>query len=251
MNMFLHNVNYDHFDIQQGDTLKSPKHSNKEPFDAIVSNPPYSSPWDGGADATLINDPRFSPADVLAPASKADLAFVMHILSWLSTEGTAAALEFPGVLYRSGAEQKIREYLVKNNYIDTIIQLAPNRFFGATISTCVIVLKKNKADNRVCFIDASGEFIHEGNKNKLSADNIQRIYDAHRRKEEVAHFCHVVSISDIADKRYNLSVSSYVEPEDTTEQVDIIELNQRITAIVEKEERLRRERDEIIATLNR
>lgn len=249
MNMFLHNVNYDHFDIQQGDTLKQPKHTNEEPFDAIVSNPPYSSPWDGGADATLINDPRFSPAGVLAPASKADLAFVMHILAWLSTEGTAAVLEFPGVLYRSGAEQKIREYLVKNNYIDTIVQLAPNMFFGATISTCIIVLKKNKPDNRVCFIDASGEFIHEGNKNKLSPQNIRRIYDAHRRKEDIAHFCHVVTTADIAAKRHNLSVSSYVEPEDTTEHIDIDQLNARIAQIVGREERLRREIDEMIKTL--
>lgn len=153
------------------------------------------------------------------------------------------------MLYRSGAEQKIREYLVKNNYIDTIVQLAPNMFFGATISTCIIVLKKNKSDNRVCFIDASQEFIHEGNKNKLSPDNIRHIYEAHRRKEEIPHFCHVVTIADIAGKRYNLSVSSYVEPEDTTERIDIDELNARIARIVAREEQLRREIDAVIKEL--
>ena len=250
MNMFLHNVNYDHFDIQQGDTLKNPKHFNDEPFDAIVSNPPYSTPWDGGADVTLINDPRFAPAGVLAPASKADLAFVMHILSWLSTEGTAAVLEFPGVLYRSGAEKKIREYLVKNNYVDAIIQLAPNMFFGATISTCIIVLKKNKSDNRIAFIDASQEFVHEGNKNKLSPDNIDHIYKAYRAKEEVAHYCHVVTIADVAEHSFNLSVSTYVEPEDNTPEIDITELNARIAQIVARENELRTAIDHIIQQID-
>ena len=197
MNMFLHNVNYDHFDIQLGDTLVKPMHEMDEPFDAIVSNPPYSVPWPGDSDVTLINDPRFSPAGVLAPKSKADFAFTMHMLSWLSTEGTAAIVEFPGILYRGGAEQKIRKYLVQNNFVDTVIQLPSNLFFGASIATCIIVLKKNKADNRVCFIDASQEFVHEGNKNKLSEANVERIYKAHMAKEEEKHFCHIVTTKEM------------------------------------------------------
>jgi len=249
MNMFLHNVNYDHFDIQQGDTLKNPRHTNEEPFDAIVSNPPYSISWAGDADPTLINDPRFSPAGVLAPASKADLAFVMHILAWLSSEGTAAVLEFPGVLYRGGAEKKIREYLVRNNFVDAIIQLAPNMFFGTIVSTCIIVLKRNKADNRICFIDASEQFVHEGNKNKLSDANVQRIYSAWRAKENTPHFSTVVTISDVAERDFNLSVSSYVEPEDDTPQIDIAELNRQIKEIVAEENVLRAKIDEIIKEL--
>lgn len=247
--MFLHNVNYDHFDIQLGDTLIDPKHEVDEPFDAIVSNPPYSVPWVGDGDATLINDPRFSPAGVLAPKSKADFAFTMHMLAWLSTEGTAAIVEFPGILYRSGAEQKIRKYLVTNNFVDTVIQLPPNLFFGATIATCIIVLKKNKSDNKVCFIDASNEFVHEGNKNRLAPENISRIYDAHIRKAEVAHFSQVVTTADIAEEDYNLSVSTYVEQEDTREVIDIAELNARIAEIVSRENKLRTEIDAIVAEL--
>ena len=249
MNMFLHNVNYDHFDIQNGDTLKNPLHECDEPFDAIVSNPPYSVPWDGDSDATLINDPRFSPAGVLAPRSKADFAFTMHMLSWLSAEGTAAIVEFPGVLYRSGAEQKIRKYLVSNNFVDTIIQMPQNLFFGTSIATCLLILKKNKADNRVCFIDASNEFIHEGNKNKLSAENISKIYNTYMNKEEIAHFSHVVTTADIAEEDYNLSVSTYVEQEDTREKIDITELNTRISEIVAREEQLRKDIDEIVMQL--
>lgn len=249
MNMFLHDINYDHFDIECGDTLKNPLHETDEPFDAIVSNPPYSVPWDGDSDATLINDPRFSPAGVLAPRSKADFAFTMHMLAWLSAEGTAAIVEFPGVLYRSGAEQKIRKYLVSNNFVDTIIQMPQNLFFGTSIATCLLILKKNKADNRVCFIDASGEFIHEGNKNKLSADNIQKIYRAHMEKQEIAHFSHVVTTADIAEEDYNLSVSTYVEQEDTREKIDIAVLNARIREIVTREEQLRKDIDEIVLQL--
>ena len=249
MNMFLHNVNYDHFDIQLGDTLVKPMHELEEPFDAIVSNPPYSVPWPGDTDITLINDPRFSPAGVLAPKSKADFAFTMHMLSWLSTEGTAAIVEFPGILYRSGAEQKIRKYLVQNNFVDTIIQLPSNLFFGATIATCIIVLKKNKADNRVCFIDASQEFIHEGNKNKMSSANVERIYNAHMKKEEEDHFCHVVTTADIEAEDFNLSVSTYVEQEDTREDINIEELNAHIAEIVERQTTLRSELDSIIKEL--
>lgn len=251
MNMFLHDINYDHFDIQRGDTLKNPLHESDEPFDAIVSNPPYSRPWDGDSDATLINDPRFSPAGVLAPKGKSDFAFTMHTLSWLSAEGTAAIVEFPGVLYRSGAEQKIRKYLVSNNYVDTVVQLAANMFFGTHIATCLLILKKNKADNRVCFIDASNEFIHEGNKNKLSPENISKIYNTYMNKEEIAHFSHVVTIADIAEKDYNLSVSTYVEQKDTREKIDINELNARIAEIVSREELLRKDIDEIVAKVGR
>ncbi len=249
MNMFLHNVNYDHFDIQLGDTLLHPLHTCDEPFDAIVSNPPYSVPWPGDSDATLINDPRFSPAGVLAPRSKADFAFTMHMLSWLSAEGTAAIVEFPGVLYRGGAEQKIRRYLVSNNYVDTVIQLPQNLFFGASISTCIIVLKKNKRDNRVCFIDASREFGHEGNKNKLMPENVERIYRAHMAKQEEAHFCHCVTTADIEAEDFNLSVSTYVEQPDTRERIDIGELNRRIAGIVERQQLLRASIDAIVADL--
>ena len=249
MNMFLHDVNYDHFDIQCGDTLKTPLHENDEPFDAIVSNPPYSVPWDGDGDATLINDPRFAPAGVLAPRSKADFAFTMHMLAWLSAEGTAAIVEFPGVLYRGGAEQKIRQYLVDNNFVDTVVQMPVNLFYGTSIATCLLILKKNKSDSRVCFIDASAEFIHVGNKNKLSPANIERIYAAHREKKEIPHFCHVVTTDAIAAEDYNLSVSTYVEQEDTREVVDIRELNAQIAAIVAKEEALRRDIDAIVKEL--
>ena len=249
MNMFLHNVNYDHFDIQLGDTLLNPLHTADEPFDAIVSNPPYAVPWPGDSDATLISDPRFAPAGVLAPRSKADFAFTMHMLSWLSAQGTAAIVEFPGILYRSGAEQKIRRYLVSNNYVDTVIQLPQNLFFGTSIATCILVLKKNKSDNRVCFIDASEEFVHEGNKNKLSAENIRKIYDAHMQKQETAHFSHVVTTADIEAEDFNLSVSTYVEQEDTREKVDIVQLNQRIAEIVEREQLLRGEIDAIVKDL--
>lgn len=249
MNMFLHNVNYDRFDIRNGDTLKNPLHEVEEPFDAIVSNPPYSVPWDGDGDATLINDPRFSPAGVLAPRSKADFAFTMHMLSWLSAEGTAAIVEFPGILYRSGAEQKIRKYLVSNNFVDTVVQMPANLFFGTSIATCLLILKKNKSDNRVCFIDATNEFVHEGNKNKLAPENVDRIYRTYMEKTEVAHFSHVVTTAEIAAEDYNLSVSTYVEQEDVREEVDITKLNAHIAEVVAKEEKLRREIDAIVAEL--
>lgn len=249
MNMFLHNINYDHFDIQQGDTLTDPKHNNRKPFDAIVSNPPYSTHWEGKENPILINDERYSPAGVLAPSSKADFAFTMHMLNYLSTEGTAAIVEFPGVLYRGGAEKKIREYLVTNNYVDTVIQLPQNLFFGTSIATCILVLKKNKSDNRICFIDASAEFEHEGNKNKLSDANIEKIYTTHRNKPEVEHFSHVVTLEEVKEQDYNLSVSTYVEAEDTREKIDIDELNQRLTEIVAKENELRASIDALIVEL--
>ena len=249
INMFLHDINYEKIDIAYGDTLLDPKHWDDQPFDAIVSNPPYSIKWEGDDNPILINDPRFSPAGVLAPASKADLAFTMHMLSWLSTEGTAAIIEFPGVLYRGAAEQKIRQYLVSNNYVDTVIQLPQNLFFGTSIATCIIVLKKNKPDNRVCFIDASNEFIHEGNKNKLSDENIEKIYSTQFNKTEIEYFSKVVTTADIQAQKFNLSVSTYVEKEDTSVEVDIDELNERIANIVARQNVLRAEIDELIKTL--
>ena len=249
INMFLHNINYTKFDIALGDTLIEPKHWDDEPFDAIVSNPPYSVPWAGDSDITLINDPRFSPAGVLAPRTKADLAFTMHMLSWLSTEGTAAIVEFPGVLYRGGAEQKIRKYLVDNNFVDCIIQLPQNLFFGVGIATCIIVLKKSKKDNSVLFIDASEKFIKDGNKNQLSPDDIKDIMQAYTDRTDKEYFCKLVSSSDIGDNDYNLSASTYVEQKDNREIIDITQLNQDIAQIVAREDILRKSVDEIVADL--
>lgn len=249
INMFLHDINYEKFDIAHGDTLIDPKHWDDEPFDAIVSNPPYSIKWDGDSNPILINDPRFSPAGILAPKSKADLAFTMHMLAWLSTAGTAAIVEFPGVLYRSGAEQKIRKYLIENNYVDAVIQLPPDLFFGTTIATCVIVLKKSKNDNAVLFIDASAEFVRGGNKNKLSEENRAKIIDAYAKREDVEHFAKLVKNSDIAENDFNIAVSSYVEQPDTREIIDISELNAKIAKIVERQNALRKAIDEIVADL--
>ncbi len=249
INMFLHDINYERFNIAHGDTLRDPKHWDDEPFDCIVSNPPYSIKWEGDANPLLINDPRFSPAGVLAPKSKADLAFTMHILSWLSTSGTAAIVEFPGVLYRGGAEQKIRQYLIDNNYIDTVIQLPPDLFFGTTIATCIIVLKKSKKDNSTLFIDASAEFVRGGNKNKLSEENRKKILDAFINREGIDHFARVVHNSEISENDYNIAVSSYVEQENTTEEVDILKLNAQISEIVIRQNKLRTAIDEIIADL--
>lgn len=249
INMFLHDINYNHFNIAHGDTLTDPAHWDDEPFDAIVSNPPYSIKWEGDSNPLLINDPRFSPAGVLAPKSKADLAFTMHMLSWLSTSGTAAIVEFPGVLYRGGAEQKIRKYLVDNNYVDAVIQLPPDLFFGTTIATCIIVLKKSKKDNKTLFIDASSEFVRGGNKNKLTEENRAKILDAFVKREHVEHFAKLVDNKVIAENDYNISVSSYVEGQDTREVIDIKELNQKIATIVARQNELRRSIDEIVADI--
>lgn len=249
INMFLHDINYEKFDIAYGDTLLDPKHWDDEPFDAIVSNPPYSIKWEGDDNPVLINDPRFSPAGVLAPKSKADLAFTMHMLHWLSTDGTAAIVEFPGVLYRGGAEQKIRAWLIDNNYVDTVIQLPANLFFGVGIATCIIVLKKSKAENKVLFVDASKEFIHEGNKNKLTPENIRHILDAHISREDKAHFARLVDYEEIKANGYNISVNTYVETETQEEEINIDELNARIKQIVAHENELRKAIDEIISQL--
>lgn len=249
INMFLHGIDFNKFDIALGDTLKHPKHWDDEPFEMIVSNPPYSIKWDGKNDPTLINDPRFSPAGVLAPASKADLAFTMHMLSWLAADGTAAIVEFPGVLYRGGAEAKIRKYLVENNYVDTVIQLPPNLFFGTSIATCIIVLKKAKATSDVLFIDASEEFVHVGNLNNLSDENIEKIYSTYMERKEVEYFSKLVSNDEILENDVNLSVSSYVEKKDDREEIDIHKLNAEIKEIVAREQELREKIDAIVADL--
>jgi type I restriction enzyme M protein len=249
INMFLHDVNYEKFSLANGDTLTDAAHWDEEPFDAIVSNPPYSIKWDGDANPLMINDPRFSPAGVLAPKSKADLAFTMHILSWLSVDGTAAIVEFPGVMYRSGAEQKIRKYLVDNNFVDAVIQLPSDLFFGTGIATCILVLKKSKKDNSVLFLDASAEFIRENTKNKLSSQNRATILEGFEKREDKDYFSKLVPNEDLANNDYNLSVSSYVTKEDTREVIDIAELNKEIERIVARQSELRTQIDAIVRDL--
>lgn len=251
INMFLHDINYANINIAHGDTLlhPSPEHKEAEPFDIIVSNPPYSIKWEGDSNPLLINDDRFSPAGILAPKSKADLAFVMHILSWLSAQGVAAIVEFPGVLYRGGAEKKIRQYLIDNNYIDTVIQLPANLFFGVSIATCIIVIKKSKADNSILFIDASNEYTKATNKNQLSPQNIRRILDSYIDRKTEDYFSNLVSNVDIANKDYSLSVSTYVAQEDTREVIDIVALNKEIAEIVARQAVLRSAIDVIVTEL--
>lgn len=246
INMFLHDVGFDKFNIACEDTLISPQHWDDEPFELIVSNPPYSIKWAGDSDATLINDPRFSPAGVLAPKSKADMAFIMHSLSWLASNGTAAIVCFPGIMYRSGAEKKIRKYLIDNNFIDCIIQLPGNLFYGTSIATCIMVMKKNKVDNKTLFIDASKECIKVTNNNKLTSGNIDSIMDAFVKREDVKYFAHLAHYEEIKENDYNLSVSTYVEVEDTREKIDIVKLNVEIKEIVAREQILRDEIDRII-----
>lgn len=251
MNMFLHNVNYDKFNIALGDTLIDPQFRNEKDFDAIVSNPPYSIHWIGSDDPTLINDDRFAPAGVLAPKSKADFAFVLHSLSYLSGRGRAAIVCFPGIFYRGGAEQKIRKYLVDNNYIETIISLAPNLFYGTSIAVNILVLSKHKADTKIQFIDASGEdfFTKQTNNNILEDEHIKKIIDIFDKKEDVPYIAKSVDNSLIAENDYNLSVSSYIEVKDTRPQIDIKKLNERIRHIVARENELRTEINNIVAEL--
>ncbi len=251
INMFLHDVNYEKFDIAHGDVLTDPAHWDDEPFEAIVSNPPYSIRWDGDANPLLINDSRFAPAGVLAPKSKADLAFTLHMLSWLAVNGTAAIVQFPGVLYRGGAEQKIRQYLIDNNYVDTVIQLPPDLFFGTTIATCIVVLKKSKRDNKTLFVDGSAEFVRVGNKNKLTDSNRQRILDAFTARQDEVHFTRLVDNSAIAENGYNISVSSWVEQRDTAQSINIRDLNSSIAEIVKKQHELRVQIDAIVANLEK
>ena len=249
INMFLHDVGYDKFDIACEDTLVSPQHWDDEPFEVIVSNPPYSIKWVGDDNAVLINDPRYSPAGVLAPKSKADFAFIMHSLSWLATNGTASIVCFPGILYRGGAEQKIRKYLIDNNFVDCIIQLPDNLFFGTSIATCIMVLKKSKKDNSTLFIDATKECVKVTNNNKLTDKNIDNIVDIFEKREDIDHVSKLVSNQEIAENDYNLSVSTYVEKEDTREKVDIAELNKEIDEIVAREQVLRDEIKKIISEI--
>lgn len=248
MNMFLHNINYDKFDIRLGDTLTDPKHNNDKPFDAIVSNPPYSVKWIGSDDPTLINDERFAPAGVLPPKSKADFAFILHALSYLSAKGRAAIVSFPGIFYRGGAEQKIRKYLVDNNFVETVIALPPNLFYGTSIAVNILVLSKHKTDTQTQFIDASGEefFKKATNNNIMTDEHIARVMEIFAGKEEVPHVACNIDNSQIAENDYNLSVSSYVEPKDTREKIDIVALNKEIAATVEKINKLRADIDNII-----
>ena len=251
MNMFLHNINFDKFDIALGDTLLHPQYGDEKPFDAIVSNPPYSVNWVGSDDPTLINDDRFAPAGVLAPKSKADFAFVLHALSYLSARGRAAIVCFPGIFYRGGAEQKIRKYLVDNNFVDAIIQLPSNLFLNVTISVDIMLLKKSKPDNAVLFVDASKEFVKVTKNNRLSDENIQRIVSAVAARKDEPHFARLVPNAEVgsAQNNYNLSVSTYVEQEDTREQIDIAQLNAEIAEIVAREQKLREEIDRIIGEI--
>jgi len=249
INMFLHDIAYDKFHIAQQDTLISPQHWDDEPFEAIVSNPPYSIKWEGDTNPLLINDPRFSPAGVLAPKSKADLAFVMHCLSWLATNGVAAIVCFPGIMYRGGKEKKIRQYLIDNNYVDCVIQLPDNLFYGTSIATCIMVLKKSKADNNTLFIDASKEYVKVSNNNKLTTNNIDNVLKIFTDRQDIDYVAKLVSNDEIAKQDYNLSVSTYVEKEDTREVIDIVKLNADIEKIVARENELRAAIDEIIRDL--
>jgi type I restriction enzyme M protein len=248
MNMFLHNVNYDKFHIVLGNTLINPQLGDDKPFDAIVSNPPYSINWIGDADPTLINDDRFAPAGVLAPKSKADFAFVLHSLSYLSSKGRAALVCFPGLFYRGGAEQKIRKYLVDNNYVETIIALAPNLFYGTSIAVTILVLSKSKKENRTQFIDASGEdfFKKVTNNNEMTDAHIVKVMGMFDTKVEVAHVAATINNTKIAENDYDLSVNSYVEPKDTREKISIKELNKELDNTVKKIDNLRADFDNII-----
>ena len=249
INMFLHNINYNNFSIERGDTLIHPAHWNNEPFDAIVSNPPYSIKWAGKDNPILINDERFAPAGVLAPSSKADLAFTMHMLSWLSPKGTAAIVEFPGVLYRGGAEQKIRQYMIDNNFVDTVIQLPQDLFFGTSIATCILVLKKNKSDNNILFVDATDECVRTTNKNKLSDENIENIVSLLKDRKSVENKSYLATYEEVKDNDYNISVNSYLKTvgEDTT--IDIEEVNKKLSEVVPRQQKIREELEAIIKEL--
>ncbi len=246
INMFLHDIDYDKFDIACEDTLISPQHRD-EKFEVIVSNPPYSIKWEGKDNVVLMGDSRYSPAGVLAPKNKADFAFIMHSLSCLETNGTAAIICFPGIFYRGGAEQDIRKYLIDNNFIDSIIQLPDNLFFGTTIATCIMVLKKNKSDNSTLFIDASNECVKVTNNNKLTDKNIENIVKIFTERKNINYISKLVPNKEIGENDYNLSVFTYVEKEDKREKIDIKVLNKEIVEIVEKENILRNEINKFIS----
>ena len=251
INMMLHGINYDKFDIALGDTLTDPseRHWDEEPFQVIAANPPYSLKWAGDTSATLVDDPRYSPAGVLAPKNNADLAFVMHSLSWLANDGVAAMLTFPGALYRQGAEQRIRKYLVDNDFVDAVIQLPKNIFFGTSITTCILVMRRTKRDHSVLFVDASKYFVPGSPQNSLGEDNIQQIVRIWRERADVDHVAKLVTNEELAEAKYRMSVSAWVEPEDTRERVDIRKLNAEIAEIVAREAELRARVDAIVAEL--
>ena len=249
INMFLHGVEFDKFDIACDDTLTHPQHWDDEPFELICTNPPYSTHWESSSNPLLINDPRFSPAGVLAPKSKADMAFVMHCLSWLAPNGTAAIVCFPGIMYRGGAEKKIRQYLIDNGFVDCVIQLGGNLFYGTTIAVDILVLRRGRPDSTTLFIDASKECVKVTNSNKLSPNNIEHIVQLFTERKEVPHVAHLATYEEIVEQDYNLSVSTYVEAEDTREKVDIAKLNAEIKDIVAREQKLREEIDKIIAEI--
>ena len=249
INMFLHDVDYDRFDIALGDTLTAPKHWDDEPFEAIVSNPPYSIEWAGKNDPTLINDPRYAPAGILAPPSKADFAFVMHCWAWLAESGTAAIVCFPGIFYRGGAEAKIRKWLVDSNAVDAVIQLPDKLFFGTTIATCILVLRKGKRDNAILFLDASKDCVKVTNANKLTDANIAAIHRDWVARQAIPHRAALVPAADVEAQGYSLSVSAYVRPEDTREAIDIRALEADIAATVARQAALRAELDVLVAQL--
>ena len=256
INMFLHNINYNNFSIERGDTLIHPAHWNDEPFDAIVSNPPYGIKWIGKDNPILINDERFAPAGVLAPKNAADLAFTMHMLSWLSPKGTAAIVEFPGILFRSGAEQKIRQYMVDNNYIDSIIQLPSGLFFGTSIATCIIVLKKNKTDNSILFLDASNESVPNPNKmkngtntNRLSDGNIDNIINYLKERKSIDNISYLATYDEIKNNDYNLAINTYLASNIDEKIIDISEINKELSNIVPRQQELREELEKIIKEL--
>jgi type I restriction enzyme M protein len=249
INMFLHDINYEKFDIAHGNTLTDPHHWDDQPFEAIVSNPPYSINWDGDANPLLLNDERFEGPGVLAPKSKADLAFTLHILKWLAVDGTAAIVEFPGVMYRGGAEQKIRKYLVDNNYVDAVIQLPLDLFFGTSIQTCILVLKKSKKDNKVLFINAEREFARSNTKNTLREEDRSKILESYISRGDEDYLSRLVDQAEIADNDYSLAVSVYVKPEDLREHVDIAKLNAEIGEIVSKQSELRLKIQSIVTSL--
>lgn len=249
INMFLHDVGFDKFDVACEDTLINPQHWDDEPFELIVSNPPYSIKWAGDDNPLLINDPRFAPAGVLAPKSKADMAFIMHALSWLAPNGTAAIVCFPGIMYRGGAEQKIRKYLIDNNYVDCVIQLPSNLFFGTAIATCIMVMKRGKIDNNVLFIDASNECIKVSNNNRFTDENIKNIVTAFSERKDKDHFCKLVPYEELQEQNYNLSVSTYVEQRDDREEIDIGKVNDRLEEILNRENQLRSAIKDVISQM--